>query len=81
MILSGRLGPFTVVDVLQFLALSKVTGKLVLNARRERARVYFHDGALVYARREGPGERLGERLQRLGWSPRRRSPAPTCGPS
>lgn len=66
MILSGRLGPFSVVDVLQFLSLSKVTGKLVLDARREKARVYFHAGALVYARREGTGERLGERLVRLG---------------
>ena len=66
MILSGRLGPFSVVDVLQFLSLAKVTGKLVLDARREKARVYFHAGDLVYARREGAGERLGERLVRLG---------------
>mgnify|MGYP001113744958 CR=1 FL=1 len=66
MILNGRLGPFSVVDVLQFLSLSKATGKLVLDAGRARARVYFHDGVLVYARREGPTERLGERLLRLG---------------
>ncbi|MHB8078659.1 MAG: DUF4388 domain-containing protein [Candidatus Krumholzibacteriia bacterium] len=66
MILSGRIGPFSVVDVLQFLSLSRVTGKLVLDTRREKARIYFHDGALVYARREGPTERLGDRLVRLG---------------
>jgi hypothetical protein len=66
MILNGRIGPFSVVDVLQFLSLSRVTGKLVLDTRREKARIYFHDGALVYARREGPTERLGDRLVRLG---------------
>jgi hypothetical protein len=66
MILSGQLGPFSVVDVLQFLSLAKVTGKLVITTRGDRARLYFHDGALVYARREGPAERLGERLIRLG---------------
>lgn len=66
MILSGRIGPFSVVDVLQFLSLARVTGKLVLDTRREKARIYFHDGALVYARREGPTERLGDRLVRLG---------------
>ncbi len=66
MILNGRIGPFSVVDVLQFLSLSRVTGKLVLDTRREKARIYFHDGTLVYARREGPTERLGDRLVRLG---------------
>ncbi len=66
MILSGQIGPFSVVDVLQFLSLAKVTGKLLIETRGDRARVYFHEGALVYARREGPTERLGERLIRLG---------------
>ena len=66
MILSGLIGPFSVVDVLQLLSLSKQTGKLVIDSRREKARVYFHQGDLVYARRDGPRERLGERLVRLG---------------
>jgi hypothetical protein len=66
MILSGLIGPFSVVDVLQFLSLSKQTGKLVIDSRHEKARVYFHRGDLVYARRDGPCERLGERLVRLG---------------
>ncbi len=66
MILSGLIGPFSVVDVLQLLSMSEQTGKLVLDTRREKARVYFHQGELVYARREGPRERLGERLVRLG---------------
>ncbi len=66
MILSGQIGPFSVVDVLQLLSMAKQTGKLVIDSRREKARVYFHRGELVYARPDGPRERLGERLVRLG---------------
>ena len=66
MILSGQIGPFSVVDVLQLLSMAEQTGKLVIDSRREKARIYFHQGELVYARRDGPRERLGERLVRLG---------------
>jgi len=33
----------------------------------DRGWVYFHKGDLIYARRRGPTERLGERLLRLGY--------------
>ncbi|MFH1842756.1 MAG: DUF4388 domain-containing protein [bacterium] len=66
MILKGLLGSFTVVDVFQFLALAKVTGLLIIDTVNDRAWIYFHKGELIYARRQGPTERLGDRLLRLG---------------
>lgn len=66
MILSGHIGPFSVTDIFQFLSLVNGTGQLVLDTGIERAWVYFYRGQLIYARREGPSERLGERLLRLG---------------
>jgi hypothetical protein len=66
MILQGQIGPFSVPDVFQCLALSKQSGQLVVETGGEKAWVYFHNGELIYARREGPTERLGDRLLRLG---------------
>jgi hypothetical protein len=65
-ILSGLIGPFTIADVFQFLANAQCTGQLVIDTGDDRALVYFHTGELIYARRKGPTERLGERLLRLG---------------
>lgn len=67
MILSGMIGAFTVPDVFQFLARTRVTGQLVIETDQDQAWIYFNRGDLVYARREGPTERLGERLLRLGY--------------
>jgi len=66
MVLSGKIGPFSVADIFQFLASTQVTGQLIIDTPEDRALVYFHKGLLIYARREGPTERLGERLLRLG---------------
>ena len=65
MILSGKIGPFTVAEIFQFLAHSRVTGQLVIDTGEERAWIYFHKGELIYARRRGPTERIGERLFRM----------------
>jgi hypothetical protein len=70
-ILQGRLGPFTVADVFQFLAMAEATGRLVVEAADDRAMAYFHRGRLIYARRNRPPERLGDRLLRLGLLERR----------
>ena len=67
MILSGKIGPFGVAEVLQFLSHCQVTGQMVIDTGSDQAWVYFHEGKLIYARRRGPSERLGERLLRLGY--------------
>jgi len=67
MVLSGTIGPFSVPDVMQFLSHTRSTGKLVLDGEDDQAWAYFHQGELIYARRRGPSERLGERLLRLGY--------------
>ena len=66
MILEGQLGPFRAADLLQFLGAAGVTGQLAIEAGPGSARAYFHGGELIYASREGPRERLGDRLLRLG---------------
>jgi hypothetical protein len=64
-VLQGRLGPFAVADIFQFLALAQKTGQLIIETMDDIAWIYFHKGDLIYARRRGPTERLGDRLLRL----------------
>ncbi len=64
--LRGWIGSYTVADLFQFLARIRSTGQVVLDTGFDLAWVYFHKGALIYARRQGSMERLGEMLLRLG---------------
>jgi hypothetical protein len=64
--LRGRIELFTVANIFQLLHLSQATGKLVLTGGGQRARVYFHQGNLIYARTDAETERLGEYLVRTG---------------
>jgi hypothetical protein len=62
--LRGKIELFGVTNVFQMLSLAEATGKLVLQAPDSRARVYFHQGRLIYARTDAKMERLGDYLVR-----------------
>jgi hypothetical protein len=64
--LRGKIELFGVTNVFQMLDLSEATGKLVLSAVGQNARVYFHQGKLIYARTDASSERLGDYLVRAG---------------
>lgn len=64
--LRGKIELFGVTNVFQMLHLAEATGKLVLDAAGQKARVYFHQGRLIYARSDGDTERLGDYLVRRG---------------
>jgi hypothetical protein len=64
--LNGRIELFGVANVFQFMQLAQATGKLVLIGDSHRARVYFHEGNLIYARTDATTERLGDYLVRAG---------------
>ena len=64
--LRGRIELFGVANIFQLLYLAEATGKLVLNGSGQRARVYFHQGRLIYARTDARTERLGDYLVRTG---------------
>jgi len=64
--LRGKIELFGVTNVFQMLDLAEATGKLVLDSGGRKARVYFHQGRLIYARSEGDTERLGDYLVRSG---------------
>jgi hypothetical protein len=64
--LRGRIDLFGVANVFQLLHLAEATGKLVLVGPAHKARVYFHQGNLIYARTDARMERLGEYLVRRG---------------
>jgi hypothetical protein len=61
--LHGKIDLFGVADIFQLLHLARATGKLML-AGPTRARVYFHQGNIIYARTEAETERIGEYLVR-----------------
>ena len=52
-------------DLFQLLHLAGGTGKLVLSGPGQKARVYFHQGNLIYARTDAATERLGDYLVRV----------------
>lgn len=64
--LRGRIDLFGVINVFQMLNLAEATGKLVLAGSAQKARVYFHQGRLIYARTDAQMERIGEYLVRTG---------------
>jgi hypothetical protein len=64
--LRGKIELFGVTSVFQLLALAEATGKLVLNGSGKQARVYFHNGRLIYARNDAGMERIGDFLVRTG---------------
>jgi len=64
--LRGRIDLFGVTNIFQMLNLAEATGKLVLTGSEQKARVYFHQGRLIYARTDARMERLGEYLVRTG---------------
>ena len=64
--LRGRIELFGVANIFQLLHLAQATGKLVLHGCEQRARVYFHQGRLIYARTDARTERLGDYLVRSG---------------
>jgi hypothetical protein len=64
--LRGRIDLFGVANIFQLLHLAEATGKLVLVGPSQKARVYFHQGNLIYARTDAEMERLGEYLVRKG---------------
>ncbi len=64
--LRGKIGLFEVTSIFQLLHMAQASGKLVLTGAREKARIYFHQGHLIYARTDGPTERIGEYLVRTG---------------
>jgi hypothetical protein len=64
--LRGRIDLFGVANIFQLLHLAEATGKLVLVGPTHKARVYFHQGNLIYARTDVQMERLGEYLVRRG---------------
>ncbi len=64
--LRGRIELFGVANIFQLLHQAEATGKLVLEAQGESARVYFHQGMLIYARTDAEVERIGELLVRIG---------------
>ncbi len=64
--LRGRIELFGVANIFQLLHLAQATGKLVLIGSGQRARVYFHQGRLIYARTDARTERLGDYLVRTG---------------
>lgn len=64
--LRGRIELFGVANIFQLLHQAEATGKLVLTGPDQKARVYFHQGHLIYARSDAQMERLGEYLVRTG---------------
>ena len=64
--LRGRIELFGVAHIFQLLHLAQATGKLVLNGSGQRARVYFHQGNLIYARTDARTARLGDYLVERG---------------
>ncbi len=64
--LRGKIELFGVINVFQMLYLADGTGKLVLDSSGQKARVYFHQGKLIYARTDADIERLGDYLVRRG---------------
>lgn len=62
--LRGRIELFGVAQIIQILGQAEVTGKLVLSGSGQRARCYFHEGRLIYARSDARRERVGEYLVR-----------------
>lgn len=64
--LRGRIELFGVANIFQLLQQAEASGKLVLEGSGESARVYFHQGSLIYARTDADVERIGEVLVGMG---------------
>jgi hypothetical protein len=64
--LRGRIDLFQVTNIFQLLHLAQATGKLVLTGPTSKARVYFHQGNVIYARTDAAMERIGDHLVRKG---------------
>lgn len=64
--LRGKIELFGVTNIFQLLSLAEATGKLVLSGPGLQARVYFHNGRLIYARSDAGTERIGDFLVRTG---------------
>lgn len=60
--LEGRLGDVSIGDLLQFLALSRRTGRVDITRRDEKAIVVVRDGRLLYAATGSAKETLGHML-------------------
>ena len=62
----GELREFPLFDVLQMIATTGKSGRLVLNRRRARGLVVFREGRIVYAASDSLREALGSLLVSLG---------------
>ncbi len=60
--LEGRLGDVAISDLLQFLALSRRTGRIDITRRDERAVIVVREGRLLFAATGSPKETLGHML-------------------
>ena len=65
--LEGALGPFVAADVLQFLRLAGVSGRLEFRRAGECIEVAFAHGRPVWARSNARAVRLGDVMLHRGW--------------
>lgn len=66
MALKGNLKDFGLTQLLNVINLARKTGTLTLNGAQGSAMVYFKEGRLIYATRDGQDMELATMLQRMG---------------
>lgn len=66
MALKGNLKDFSATQLLNLINLARKTGALAIQARKERARMFFREGKLIYAVRGESDGHLVTMLQRIG---------------
>ncbi|MBE9514223.1 MAG: DUF4388 domain-containing protein [Chloroflexi bacterium] len=66
MALKGNLRDFSTTQLLNLINLARKTGTLTIDAKRERSRLCFKEGRLIYATSDDDGGHLAMMLQRSG---------------